>query len=117
MGIDCFEKRLRETRELGIQLQVDASGEKTYAFKQTFNVRIRDLEAVDAETRRNFGKLLRELRAHFAQVLELEIVVLQQPGIHYTVLADARSATRTLPVSRSISVRISSSRGIGCAHR
>ena len=63
-----------------------------------------------------FGKLLRELRAHLAQVLQLEVVVLQQARVHSGHPRRRRDPrSRTLPVSRSISVRTSSSSGTGCA--
>ncbi|MNC85903.1 hypothetical protein D3C83_15230 [compost metagenome] len=116
MRVDAFEQRLREARELGVELQVDARRHEADAFHQALDVGVGHLQPVHAEARRDLGELLGELRAHLAQVLQLEVVVLEQPRIHQPTRDGAMSAIWTLPVSRSISVRISSSSGTGCAH-
>ncbi len=105
MRIDDFEQRLGEARKLGVDLQLDARGEKGGPLDQPLDVRVRHLESAHAEPRGNLRKLLRKLRAHLAEMSELALVVVQQTGIHYTARVGARSATSTCPVSRSISVR------------
>ncbi len=115
-----LEQRLREARELGVELELHARGHEADAFEQALDVRIGHLQPVHPQPRRNARKLLRELRAHLAQMLQLEVVVLKEPGVHvlYTTREEGmRSAISTLPVSRSISVRTSSSSGTGCAQR
>ena len=69
-----------------------------------------------AEARGDLGKLLREFRAHLAQVLQLVVVVAQQPRVHSLAPSRARSRISTSPVSRSTSVRSRTSIGTGCAH-
>src|SRR5258705_386255 len=93
--VDDLEQRLREARELGIELQLDARGEEAEALEQPLDVGVGDLEAVHAEPRGNLRKLLRELRAHLAEMLQLEVVVLQQPRIHQATRVGARSAIST----------------------
>ena len=117
VGIDDLEKRLREPRELGVELQLHARGEKRGAFEQPLHVRIRNLEPAHAEARGNLGECLRKLGTHFAEMSQLPLVILEEPRIHYDTRVGARSATSTWPVSRSISVRTSSSRGRGSAQR
>ena len=85
MRIDDVEQRLREAGELGVELELHARGEKGDALEEPLDVGIGDLEAVHAEPGRDLGKLLRELRAHFAEVLQLDVVVLEQPRIHHAL--------------------------------
>ena len=113
--VDDLEQRLREARELGVELELHARGQKADALEQPLDVRIGDLEAAHAEPRGDLGKLLRELGAHLAQMLQLEVVVLRAAADPFTRPRRMRSAISTLPVSRSISVRTSSSSGTGCA--
>ena len=115
MRVNDFEQRLCEAGELGVELQLDASREKRKAFQQALDVGVRDLDAAHAEPSRHLRKLLRELRTHLADMLQLEVVVPEEPRIHQTARACIRSAISTLPVSRSISVLTRSSSGTGCA--
>ena len=113
--VDDFEQRLREARELGVELQLHARGQKPDAFEQPLDVGIGHLQPVHAEPGGDLRELLGELRAHLAQVLQLEVVVLQEARIHHATRDGARSAICTLPVSRSNSVRTRNSSGTGCA--
>jgi len=115
--VDDFEQRLREPGKLGVDLQLHARREKADAFEQPLDVGIVHREAVHAEPGRDLRKLLGEFGAGLAQVVQLEVVVLQQAGIHHPTCAELRSVTWTLPVSRSISVRTRNSIGTGWAQR
>ena len=117
MRIDDLEQRLGEARELRVELELHARGEKPDAFEQPLDVGIRHLEAVHAEPRRNLRELLCEFSAGLSQVLQLEVGVLKQPRIHQATRdEEPRSVMRTRPVSRSKSVRTRNSSGTGCAH-
>ena len=65
VGIDDLEKRLREPRELGVELQLHAGGEKRGAFEQPLHVRIGNLEPAHAEARGNLGELPAQTRRPF----------------------------------------------------
>ena len=52
------------------------------AFQQAFHVRIGALEAFQAESTGDLGIFAGELAAHFANVLQLPVVVAQQSGVH-----------------------------------
>ena len=58
---------------------------------------IGDLEPVHPSRAAIFGKLLGELGAHLAQVLQLEVVVLKEARIHHATRDGARSAISHLP--------------------
>jgi hypothetical protein len=113
--VDDVEQRLGKAREFGVELELDARRQKRNPFDQPLDVGVGDLEAVHAETRRDLRTLLGELGAHLTQVLQLDVVVLEEARIHYAPRVGSRSAICTFPVSRSISVRTSSSSGTGCA--
>jgi hypothetical protein len=49
MGVDGFEQVLREAGELGIDLQLHAGSHERETLEQSLHVRIRALEAVQAE--------------------------------------------------------------------
>ncbi len=104
MRIDHLEQVLREARELGVDLELHACGEKREPLEEPFDIGIGTLEAVEPQASRDLRKLLRELPAHLAHVLQLAVVVVQNPWIHQPGLCRVLSATVTLPVSRSISV-------------
>src|SRR4029450_376742 len=117
MGIDDLEERLCEARELRVDLELHARRQEGDAFEQSFDVGIRHFEPVHPQPRRNFRKLLRELRTRLAQVLQLQVVVLEEARIHHATRGgELRSVMRTVPVSRSKSVRTRNSSGTGCAH-
>ena len=81
--IDDLEQRLCEAREFGVELQLHARGEKRRPFDQPLDVGIvDDVDAVHAEARGDLRRLRRELGAHLAQVLELEVVELKEAGVH-----------------------------------
>ena len=113
--VDDLEQRLGEARELGVDLQLHPRRHEAGAFEQPLHVRVGHLEAAHAEPGGDLRELLGELAAHLAKMLKLEVVVVEETGIHYATRVGARSATSTCPVSRSISVRTSRSMGIGCA--
>ena len=115
MRIDDLEQRLGEARKLGVELELHARRQKPDAFEQPLDVGIGDLQPVHAEPGGDLRKLLGELGAHLAQMLQLEVVVLEQARIHHATRDGARSAIWTFPVSRSISVRTRNSSGTGCA--
>ncbi len=81
-GIDRFEQVLHEARLLGFDLQLDARRHEGKAFEQPLDIRVGDLDAVHRQARRDLRKLVRELRAHLAQVAELVVVVAQQARVH-----------------------------------
>ena len=80
--VDDLEQRLREPRKLCLELQLDARRHEAEAFEQPLDVGIGDLQAAHAKPGGNLRKLLGELGAHLAQVLQLEVVMLQEPRIH-----------------------------------
>src|SRR6185503_3012326 len=111
-----LEQRLREARELGVDLELHARREKRDAFEQSFDVGIGHLQAVHPEPGRDLRELLDELGASLPQVLQLEVVILEEAGVHHATRGGAmRSVIRTFPVSRSKSVRTRNSSGTGCA--
>ena len=116
MRVDDLEQRLGEARELGVELEVHARRQEPDAFEQPLDVRVGDLEAVHAEPAGDLGKLARELGARLPKVLQLEVVVPEQAGVHYSTRGGTRSAICTFPVSRSNSVRARNSSGTGWAH-
>ncbi len=115
MRIDDLEQRLREAREFGVELELHARRQKSDAFEQPLDVGIVHLQPVHPEPGRNLRKLLGELGARLAQVLQLEVVVLKEARVHHATRDGARSAICTFPVSRSNSVRTRNSSGTGCA--
>ena len=114
--VDDLEQRLGEARELRLHLELNAGREEGDPFEQPLDVRIRHLEAGHPQPGGDLRELLGELGTHLAQVLQFSVVVPEQARVHYFTREETRSAISTLPVSRSISVRTSSSSGIGCAH-
>ncbi len=80
-----------------MELELNARGEKRDALDEPLHIGIGNLETVHAEPRRNLGKLLREFCAHLAQMLQLDVVVLQQARIHHATRAAVRSAIWTTP--------------------
>jgi len=73
---------LREARELGVDLEVDARRHEREALEQPLDVRIGALERLQPQPARDLRELARELGAHLADVVELAVVVLEQPRIH-----------------------------------
>ena len=67
--VNDLEERLGEARELGVQLELYTGGQERDALDQPLDVRIRNLEAAHAQPGGDLGKLLRELGAHFPQML------------------------------------------------
>jgi hypothetical protein len=67
--LDPVEQGLRKSREFGIEFELHAGGEKRHSLEQALDVGVGYLEPVHPQSCGNLGKLLRELRAHFAQML------------------------------------------------
>ena len=86
LRIDDLQQALREARELGVDLELDAAGQKRKPLQQPFDIGVGDLEAFETEPRRDLGKLLRELGPHLAQVAQFLVVVAQQPRVHGSAL-------------------------------
>jgi hypothetical protein len=62
-----------------VELELHPRREKREGLDQALDVRIGALDTVHAETRRDARVRLGEFRTHFADVLELAVVVLEQP--------------------------------------
>jgi hypothetical protein len=73
---------LREAGKLGVDLELDAGGEKGKRFQQALDVGIGAFERLDAEPAGDLGKLLRELLPGLADVLQLAVVVVEEARIH-----------------------------------
>jgi len=87
MRIDHIEQVLGETGELGIELQLHACREKGEPLQQTLHIGICAFEPFEAQAARDLGEFLREFGSHFAYVLELALVIAQQPWIHQRTAA------------------------------
>ena len=106
MRVDALEQMLGEARELGVELEPHAGGEKAEALEQPLDVGIGHLRRVERQARRDLGECGRELRPHLPHVRELLVVVAKHPRVH-----QRPSARRISPLSRSISVLIKNSSG------
>src|SRR5438105_1792813 len=85
MRVNRFEQRLRKTRELGIELEMNPCGQPGEAFEQTFDVGVRASLfrlTVKGQTPGDFRILAGELAAHFSQVSQLGAVKAEQTFIH-----------------------------------
>ena len=82
MRVDDFEERLGEARELGVELELHPRRQERESLQQTLDIRVSDLDSAHAEAGSHLGVFLRELLAHFAQVLQLVVVVVGEPRIH-----------------------------------
>ena len=72
-----FQQVSDQARLLGLELELDASGEKREALEQALDVWVGDLHAFHAEPRSDLGELARELGADLAQMRELVAVEAQ----------------------------------------
>src|SRR6185369_1259413 len=77
-----LEQMRDQPRMLGLDLELDARGEEREALEKTLDVRVADLDALDAQSRRDLRELARELGADLAQVGELVAVEAKQPRVH-----------------------------------
>ena len=82
LRVDDLQQPLREARELGVELQLDAAGQEREAFEQAFDVGVGDLQALDAQPGSDLRELLRELGAHLAQMAQFLVVVAEQARVH-----------------------------------
>jgi hypothetical protein len=101
LRIDELEKMLCEARKFGVELPMDARREKREPLEQPLDVGIGAIESAQAESSGDLRILLRELRPHPAQELELAAVELQESVIHQVGAPPRSSSTLHWPVSRS----------------
>nr|WP_236919034.1 hypothetical protein [Ereboglobus luteus] len=83
--VDCFEERLGEAGELGVELEVDAGGEVGEAFKEAFDVGVGagvGAGGVEREASGDLGKLLRKLGRRHAEVAEFVVVIIEEAFVH-----------------------------------
>ena len=74
--IDHLQQRLREGRELRLQLELDARGEQREAFEQPLDIGIGDIEAAEVQTRGDLRELAGEFPAGLAHERELGFVMI-----------------------------------------
>ena len=80
--IDHLEQPLREARELGVHLELDARREEAEALEQPLDIRVADLDAAHAQAARDLRIALRELGTELVHVGEFAVVVVEQPRVH-----------------------------------
>ncbi len=93
--VDGVQQVLGEARVLAVELELHARGEKGEAFQQPLDVRVRALEALEAEPGGDLRELGRELRARLANELQLAVVVLEQARVHGVSPARSRRTRRS----------------------
>ena len=82
MRVDDVEEGLGDLREIVVDLEVHAGGEKGEALEQALDVRILALVGLELQPRGDLGIPPGELRAHTAEERQLTLVVVQQIVTH-----------------------------------
>ena len=82
MRIDDVEEGLGDLREIVVDLEMDARGEKREPLEQPLDVGILALVGLELEARRHLGIPPGELRAHAPEKRQLALVVVQQIVTH-----------------------------------
>jgi hypothetical protein len=75
VGVEHLQQALGEARELGVELELDARGQKGHPFEQALDIRVVHLDAFHAQAPGDLGEGLGELGPHLAEVEELLVVV------------------------------------------
>ena len=78
MRIDDVEDRLRDLREVIVDLEMHSRGKERERFDHPLDVRILALRRLELEAASDLRIALRELRPHSADVCELALVVVEQ---------------------------------------